>query len=237
MLDRVLTPAIAVGVLLVCSGAAQAGTEFSGASAPACGIQPSPDRPWMVSFRAAGESAASASPDESAAITVSFATDETAGQDGQARQRVKPFEYSDGYKTRAKIHKTASIATLPLFIGEYFVGQSLYTSTTRSSGTKTAHAVLAGSIAGLFGVNTVTGVWNMVEASKDPNHKTIRTIHGILMLIADAGIVATAASPSGGGHEHGQVPTIGNNSTHRALAISSMGIATFSYLLMLVGGR
>ena len=32
------------------------------------------------------------------------------------------FEYSDGYRTRAKIHKIASVATLPLFGAEAFLG-------------------------------------------------------------------------------------------------------------------
>ena len=43
----------------------------------------------------------------------------------------------------------------------------------------------------LFGVNTVTGVWNMVEGRKDPNRKTKVKVHGILMLVADAGFAAT----------------------------------------------
>ena len=36
-------------------------------------------------------------------------------------------EHSDAYQTRAKIHKYASFATLPLFGTELVLGQSLYT--------------------------------------------------------------------------------------------------------------
>ena len=45
--------------------------------------------------------------------------------------------------------------------------------------------------AALFAVNTVTGVWNLSEGRKDPNHRTKRMVHGILMAVADAGFVAT----------------------------------------------
>jgi len=41
-------------------------------------------------------------------------------------RRPLPVEYSEGYKTRAKIHKISSFATLPLFVANYFVGQDLY---------------------------------------------------------------------------------------------------------------
>jgi hypothetical protein len=154
--------------------------------------------------------------------------------DDQTRQRVIPFEYSDGYRTRAKIHKLASIATLPLFVTEGFLGQSLYDNPT--SGKRTAHLAVAAAIAGLFAVNTVTGVWNLVEARKDPHGRTRRLAHGILMLAADAGFLATAAT--GPGHEHEEEGSVeGSRSTHRAIAFTSIGLATAGYLIMLLGGR
>src|SRR6476619_5326575 len=98
---------------------------------------------------------------------------------------VPPFEYSDSYKTRAKIHKIASFATLPLFATEVVLGQKTYDDP--SGGTKSAHVAIGATIGVLFGVNTVTGVWNLIEARKDPNGRTRRLLHGILMLAADAG--------------------------------------------------
>src|SRR5436190_16245768 len=77
------------------------------------------------------------------------------------------FEYSEGYRTRARIHRVASFATLPLFVTEAFVGQSLYNEPT--DGKRDAHLVVAGGIGALFAVNTVTGVWNLLEARKDPH--------------------------------------------------------------------
>jgi hypothetical protein len=151
--------------------------------------------------------------------------------------RARAFEYSDGYRTRLKIHKYASFATLPIFVAQYAVGQKLYNGDA-SDGLRNAHKALVGATAALFTVNTVTGVWNLGEGRKDPNHKTKRMVHGLLMLAADAGFVATGAlaphsesefneggfETAGGGH---------SASTHRTLAISSMAVATASYLMML----
>src|SRR5947207_13035786 len=76
-------------------------------------------------------------------------------------------EYSDAYKTRAKIHKYASFASLPLFATEVALGQSVYSSP--SDGKRSAHVAVGMAIGGLFGVNTVTGAWNMWESRKDPH--------------------------------------------------------------------
>jgi hypothetical protein len=141
------------------------------------------------------------------------------------------FEYSDAYRMRAKIHRISSFATLPLFGTEAILGQSLY-SNPRST-KKDAHLAVATGIGLLFAVNTVTGVWNLVEARKDPNHRSRRLVHGLLMLGADAGFLATAAL--GPNTEHGEVG--GSRSTHRAVAFTSIGVATAGYLVMLLGGH
>ena len=145
------------------------------------------------------------------------------------------IEYSDAHYTRAKIHKYASFATLPLFATEIALGQSLYDG-TESGSKRSLHAVVGAGIGGLFAVNTVTGVWNMWEARKDPANHTLKLLHGILMLAADAGFVATNAStPSRG--RNGLVTFSADASTHRAIALTSIGIATGSYLMMLLGNK
>lgn len=140
-------------------------------------------------------------------------------------------EYSDGYRMRAKIHKISSFATLPLFVAEGIIGQSLYSDPT--SGKKDAHLAVAAGIGALFAVNTVTGVWNLVEARKDPNHKKRRLVHGLLMLGADAGFLATAAM--GPESEHGN--SAEGKGAHRAMAFTSIGLATTGYLVMLFGNH
>jgi hypothetical protein len=150
-----------------------------------------------------------------------------------APQRPVVIEYSDGYRLRAKIHRYASFATLPLFALEGWAGQSLYNNPT--SGKKTAHLAIASGIGALFAVNAVTGVWNLVESRKDPNNRTRRTIHGILMLAASAGFVATAATGPENEFENGIGRGEGSPSAHRAIAFTSIGLAAASYLIMLFG--
>ena len=155
----------------------------------------------------------------------------TAGAPQSSTPRPKAITYSDGYYVRRKVHVYASFATLPLFVAESIVGQKLYNQTTPGS-LRSAHSALAGGIGVLFGVNTVTGVWNMWDARKDPNGHTKRMVHGILMLTADAGFVATAALAPGGGR--GGLQPTGDPSLHRGVAIGSMAVATAGYLYMLL---
>jgi hypothetical protein len=151
--------------------------------------------------------------------------------------RTKAFVYSDGYRTRAKIHRYASFATLPLFVAEGFVGQSLYSNPTE--GKKSAHLAIATGMGALFAANAVTGVWNMIEARKDPNGHTKRTVHGILMLAATAGFLGTAAtapeSEFGEGGQGGGDGGGSSRSLHRGIAFTSIGLALTSYLIMLFG--
>ena len=151
--------------------------------------------------------------------------------DPQTSPPPRAFEYSDAYRLRAKIHRVSSFATLPLFGTEAILGQSLYTDPTSSK--KSAHLAVAGGIGALFAVNTVTGVWNLIEAHKDPNKRGRRLLHGILMLGADAGFLATAAL--GPQSEGGEME--GSRSTHRAVAFTSISVATAGYLVMLMGGH
>ena len=147
--------------------------------------------------------------------------------------RVAPVEYSDGYKTRARIHRYASFAMLPLAATEIVLGQSLYD--TPSDGKRSAHLVVGTSIGVLFGVNTVTGAWNLWEGRKDPNGRKRRFVHAVLMMAADAGFLATAATGPENEEESGERE--GSRSTHRALAITSLATATAGYLIMLFGGH
>ena len=164
-------------------------------------------------------------------LTVPAFAEETPGS--QLPQGAAPppvaFEYSDAYRMRAKVHKVASLATLPLFAAEGFIGQSLYDNP--SAGKKDAHLAVATGIGALFAVNTVTGVWNLLEARKDPAHRGRRLAHGLLMLASDGGFVATAALGPGGERE-GE----GSRGAHRAMAFTSIGLASAGYLIMLFGG-
>ncbi len=149
------------------------------------------------------------------------------GQTPVTSPRPTAFEYSNAYATRRKIHFIASFATIPLFVTQYVLGDKLYNGTSGGS-TKSTHSGVAVAIETLFAVNTVTGVWNMWESRKDPNAGKKRFIHGFMMLGADVGFVATGLLAPG--DEGG-----GDRSMHRNVAITSMAVATASYLIMLIG--
>ena len=149
--------------------------------------------------------------------------------------RVAAFEYSDAYQTRAKIHKYASFATLPLFATEFALGQSLYN--TPSDSKKSAHIAVGSGIIGLYAVQGVTGLMNLLEAKKDPNPdgKKRRLTHAVLMLASGAGFAITPMVAPG--HRDQLEFGSGSASTHRAVAFTSIGIGTAGYLLMLFGGK
>jgi hypothetical protein len=174
---------------------------------------------------------AAIAPPQEAAVTAAAPPDQTSPPPQVA------IEYSDAYRIRAKIHKAASLATIPLFVTEGFLGQSLYSNP--SGGKKQAHLAVAGGMGALFGVNTVTGVWNLIDSRKDPHHRGRRIAHSLLMMGADAGFLATAASGPGDHGERGERGEGGggSRSTHRAIAFTSIGMATAGYLIMLFGGH
>jgi hypothetical protein len=215
-----------LGLFLLCSQAFASPDTPAPMSLPGCAVDAPRPGPWAVEF-----GTSDLTPPEPLRVT----------DDGQAAapvRRAVAVDYSDAYKVRAKIHKVASFATLPLFVANYIVGQDLYKNHTESK--KSLHVGLVTGSAVLFGVNTATGVWNLWEGRKDSNHRAKRMTHGILMIAADIGFLATAAMAPDDDHERfgATAVTSGNSaSRHRAVAVTSMGIATVSYLMMLLGGR
>ncbi len=159
------------------------------------------------------------------------------------RKRPVLVDYSDAYYTRLKIHKIASYVMLPLFGLEYYSGTQLYNKGLAAPRwVRDVHRPVATAMAGLFLVNTVTGVWNLWEGRKDPEARGWRTAHGVLMLLADAGFVATGLTAP---HEHRESGVFGpgsplegegshgNPRLHKEIAISSMGVAMVSWIMML----
>ncbi len=197
--------------------------------------------PWQLSF---------APPDDPFPVAPAIVVDvpreaavasEAAGADEAAqpaRRRPVAIEYSDGYRLRQRIHKYSSFATLPLFGAELALGQSLYNSSANAGAKRAAHAWIGGGIVGLFAVNTVTGAWNMFgEGRKDPNGRTLRLVHGLLMMAADVGFLATTASGPSSESERHAFTFEGDKVTHRNIAIASMSVGTLGYLIMLLGNR
>ena len=151
--------------------------------------------------------------------------------DSEPAQRRRAVEHSDWYYRRLTIHKATSFATVPLYVTEYILGDKLFDGDAGSS-TKSAHQAVATGIGVLFGVNTVTGVWNLWETRHEPAGKARRITHAVLMLASEGGFVATAAlAPEGESGEFGEDDD-GNRDTHRNVALGSMGVSLVSYLMM-----
>lgn len=165
----------------------------------------------------------------------------TAAADTGGRRRTHAVEYSDWYARRLALHRIASYTMLPLFAAEYVLGDRLIRQQEGAArgddyvhgGTRNLHSVTAGAIAGLFTINTVTGLWNLYESRHDPAGRKLRTAHTLLLLAADAGFVATGAlaGDASENESEGGGPA-GGARTHRNVALASMGVATLGTAIM-----
>ncbi len=154
---------------------------------------------------------------------------DTAAGDTVKRTRPRAIEYSDAYYTRLRIHQIASYTELPLFAAEWVVGQKLLNDERTGfppQGLKTAHNVIALGLGALFTVNTITGAWNLWDSRQDPSGRTLRIVHSLAMLGADAGFAWAGAV--GGAAK--QTDVAANH--HRTIAISSMALATAGTAIM-----
>ena len=151
--------------------------------------------------------------------------------DTPVTQRPRAIEHSNFYYARLTIHRDASYAMIPLFVTEYALGASLYAHPPGSNGTRTAHGIVGAGLIGLFGINTVTGTWNLWDSRHDKPGRARRYIHAGLMLLSDAGFVATAATaPS----RRTVLVDPNRKRLHRTLAFASMGLAIGGFGMMLV---
>jgi hypothetical protein len=187
----------------------------------------------FVSGRAGAQSAEAS--DQQTTATQAAAADSAPSVEAPEEQRPVAIEYSDAHETRAKIHKYASWATLPLLGAELVLGEKLYNDpNSLTSNLRGVHGAVGAGLIGFFGVQSATGVWNLVESRHAPGHRK-RLVHGLLMLAAEGGLVAAAATAPG--HNRNDLINFdANRSTHRTVAVVSIGVGTAGYLLMLFTG-
>jgi hypothetical protein len=146
--------------------------------------------------------------------------------------------HSSAYETRAKIHKYASVATLPLFAAEIALGQSLFNASTPAGSKRGLHAAVGAGIIGLFALNTVTGSWNLFgEGWQEKEGRTLRLVHGLLMMAADAGFVGTWATGPHSGRLRTALTFEHDKMVHRNIALAAIGIGTAGYLVMFVANH
>jgi hypothetical protein len=145
--------------------------------------------------------------------------------------RRRAIQYSDQYYTRLTIHRFGSYLMLPLFVGEYALGQNLINDASPPTWIKPTHLGVALGIGGLFTVNTVTGAMNLWESRDDPSNRGLRITHTVLMLASDAGFAITGAlTPKHHSFDFAEIQASRNR--HRNWALGSMALSTAGTALM-----
>ncbi len=175
----------------------------------------------------AGSSEAAVSPEASTSLVAPALAPVPLAADTPVK-RTRAVEHSDAYYTRLTIHRIGSYAMLPLFGAEWYLGQRLINTSTSTppSWVKPTHRAVAYGIYTIFGVNTVTGLWNAWEARNDTDGRARRWIHVATMLASDAGFVATAATVN-------QAKlTLSGAQRHRDIAIASISLSAASTVFM-----
>jgi len=162
-------------------------------------------------------------------LRIALGSDSTpalAAVDTPVTRRPKAIQYSDWYNRRLIVHRIGSYTMLPLLAAEWSLGQNLLQDQDPPSWMRGTHQAVAGAIGVLFTVNTVTGAWNLWDSRHEPAGRTRRYLHAFSMLASDAGFVWAGAV--GGNARQSR----SNADTHRAIALTSIGLSTAGTVMM-----
>lgn len=144
--------------------------------------------------------------------------------------RPRAIEVSDWYNRRLVIHRWLAYATVPVFAGEWAAGRQIWDKGPAAPvWARTGHRVGATALAGIFTVNTVTGVWNLWDSRSVADRRALRYMHAVSMLTADAGFTWAGAVLSEQAERD-----FNKRRLHRAVALTSMGLTITSGVLMKV---
>ena len=144
------------------------------------------------------------------------------------RVRARAVEVSDWYGRRLTIHRTLSYTVIPIFGVQWFAGERIYKYGNQAPDwAKTTHRAGASALAGIFTVNTVTGLWNLWDSRGTSDGRTLRTIHALSMLAADAGFTYAGVKLSKDAETD-----FNKRREHRTIALSSMAVTVLSGLAM-----
>lgn len=147
--------------------------------------------------------------------------------------RRKAIETSDWYSRRLTIHRYVAYATIPVFAVQYLAGEQLFDK-GRDAPTwaKTTHRVGATALAGMFTVNTVTGVWNWWDSRSVKQGRTLRTLHALSLLAADGAFTYAGAKLSDEAET-----SLDKRRLHKQIALSAMGVTIVSGVAMKLWNR
>jgi hypothetical protein len=139
-------------------------------------------------------------------------------------KRRRAVEVSEWYSRRLTIHRYTAYATIPVFALQYAAGNELYTKgASAPTWAKTMHRVGATSLAGMFTINTVTGVWNWWDSRSAPQGRVLRTLHALTMLGTDAAFTYAGAKLSNEAEN-----STDKRKLHREVALISIGVSVAS---------
>jgi len=149
----------------------------------------------------------------------------------KARPRV--IEVSDWYARRLTIHRYTAYGTIPVFAAQWMAGKKLYDeSRAAPAWAKTVHRAGATTLAGMFTVNTVTGLWNWWDSRMVAQGRVLRTVHVLSMLTADAAFTYAGAKLSNEAETDASKRRL-----HRTVALSAMGLTMVSGTVMKLWNR
>src|SRR5438094_8958991 len=144
------------------------------------------------------------------------------------RVRPRAIEVSDWYGRRLTIHRSLSYAVIPVFAAQWVAGERIYKHGNRAPDwAKTTHRAGATTLAGIFTVNTVTGLWNLWDSRSTPSGRGLRTFHALSMLAADAGFTYAGAKLSKDAETD-----FNKRREHRTIALASMAVTVVSGVTM-----
>lgn len=142
--------------------------------------------------------------------------------------RPRAVEVSDWYNRRLTIHRYLSYSVIPVFAVQWVAGNQIYIQGRDAPDwAKTTHRAGASALAGIFTVNTVTGVWNLWDSRSVAQGRTLRTVHALSMLAADAGFTYAGVKLSKDAETD-----FDKRRQHRTVALSSMAVAIVSGVSM-----
>jgi hypothetical protein len=154
-------------------------------------------------------------------------SDTPPGQPGH-RPRPKAVEVSEWYNRRLTIHRTLSYATIPLFGFQYVAGNQIWVSGAQAPAwARTGHRIGATTLAGVFTVNTITGAWNLWDSRGVKQGRTLRYMHALSMLTADAGFTWAGVKLSEDAER-----SFDKRQLHKEIALSCTALTVTSGLLM-----
>jgi hypothetical protein len=149
------------------------------------------------------------------------------------RTRPRAVQLSDWYSRRLTIHRYVAYGTVPVFAAQWIAGnQLLKESRAAPEWAKFTHRAGATMLAGMFTVNTVTGVWNWWDTRAVPQHRVLRTVHAFTMLAADAAFSYTGAKLSNDAETSNSARQL-----HHRVALISMGVTVVSGTAMKIWNK